>query len=472
MKKLIVYFISAFLLLTCNAYSSNIDSAEFVNKYRPVAGKILRAALADENAFGRLSYFCDTFGPRLCGSENLEKSLEWIEAEMKRDGLENVLAEDVMVPHWVRGKEYCELTSPRKAPIPMLGLGGSIATPPEGITAPVLVVTSFEDLAERADEAKGKIVVYHIPFENYGQAVKYRWAGASMAAKYGALASLSRSTSPYCMRNPHTGSMGYEDTIPKIPAAAITEEDAALLFRLQQRGQSPVVKLYMEAKTLPDALSHNVMGEYRGFEKPEEIIALGGHIDSWDIGTGAHDDASGCFSSWEAVKLLKDLGLKPKRTLRAVMWTNEENGMRGGQKYAENHQDEKHVLMLEFDSGAFPPHELRYDGPDSITKILKYALPLFEEIYKPFSFRDHHWGVDIRPMVRLGVPGMSLNTDDKGTYFHYHHSATDTIDKIKEEDYKKCIAALALAIYIYADLPGELPGNNTSAAPHQSGETN
>jgi len=450
-----LYLIIPLFLILPKTVFSQVDSAYIIKNYKDIARKIIKAASKDSSSWERLAYMCDTFGPRFSGTENLEKALSWIEQEMKKDGLQNVKAEEVMVPHWVRGNEYCKLIEPRKAELPMLGVGGSINTPPEGITAPVLVVSNYDELYERGDEAKGKIVVYNQPFKRYGHAVRYRWAGAIEAAKFGAVASLCRSATPMSMNNPHTGSMGYNDTITKIPHAAITEEDAKMLHRMQKRGQNPVVSLYMEAKSLPDVLSHNVMGELLGREKPGEIIAGGGHIDSWDAGTGAHDDASGCLAVWEAVKLLKDLGLKPRRTIRSVMWTNEENGVRGGKAYGEKHKDEKHVLMFEFDSGVFPPSELRYTGPDSMLTIVKYFKPLLGEI-APIKVRNRGGGVDISAMVRLGVPAMSIDTDDKGTYFWYHHANTDTVDKIDPEDFNKCIATIALSLYIYADLPIEL----------------
>jgi len=412
--------------------------------------------MKDSSSWERLAYMCDTYGPRLSGSDNLELALKWIHEEMKRDGLANVKSEKVMVPKWVRGNEYCELVSPRHAKIQMLGLGGSVNTPMEGITAPVIVVKDFKELDARSSEVKGKIVVYNQEFINYGQAVEYRWAGASKAAKYGAVASLCKAVTPLHDRHPHTGSMGYEDSIPKIPHASISSEDALLLERMQKRGQNPVVKLYMESAFQPDVESANVMGELVGNELPDEIIAIGGHIDSWDVGTGAHDDGGGCVSTWNAVKLLKDLGLKPRRTIRAVMWVNEENGLRGGLAYKEAHKDEKHVLMFEFDSGTFPPSEIGYSGNDSLRKYIRWAEPLLN-IIDSIKVTDHAWGVDVGPMVRLGIPVMSLDTDDEGKYFWYHHSDKDTPDHVDPQDLNKCVAAIALAIYIYADLPVDLP---------------
>jgi carboxypeptidase Q len=374
---------------------------------------------------------------------------------MRQDGFDRVVTDTIMIPHWKRGHEYCKLTHPRNADIKMLGLGGSIATPPEGITAPVLVVESFDELAARKDEANGKIVVYNVQFESYRQCVKYRFVGAIKAAEAGAVASLARSVSPIGMNNPHTGMMIYNDTVPKIPHASILPEDAAMLGRMQKRGITPEIKLYMEAQTLPDVESSNVFCEIRGSEYPDEIIAVGGHIDSWDVGTGAHDDASGCIAAWEALRMIKESGLKPKRTLRAVMWANEENGQRGGKEYARMHNMENHILMFEFDSGVFPPSQIRYSGPDRLVEIVKSMEPLFRHVNDSINVVEGAWGVDIRPMVeQFGIPSMCLNTDDKGKYFWYHHSPADTPDKIKPEDFNQCIAAIAVAIYLYSELPG------------------
>lgn len=443
----------ALLLSTQTAFAKEtIDSAYIVRKYSEIADKILAAATKDSSSWDRLAYMCDTFGPRLSGSENLENAIRWMLEEMKRDGFDNVRADSVMVPHWVRGNEKCELVSPRRQNINLLGLGGSIGTPKEGITAEVYVVGSIEELEANKDKAKGKIVVYDYKYQNYGQAVRFRFWGAVPAANAGAVASLIRPVTPEINQNPHTGMMVYADSVPKIPHASITGEDASMLHRMQERGQTPVVHLYMEAKTLPDTLSYNVMCEIKGSEKPEEIIAFGGHLDSWDAGTGAHDDASGCVSAWEALKLLKELGLKPRRTLRAVAWANEENGVRGGKAYAEKYKNEKHVLMFEFDSGLFPPETIGFNGPDSLYNIVRGFEPLLQKI-DSVDVRRGGGGVDIGPMMKLGVPGMSLNTRDNGKYFWYHHSPTDTVDKIDPLDLNKCIAAIALSMYIYSDLP-------------------
>jgi carboxypeptidase Q len=432
------------------------DSTFFLKKYSDIAKQIIAAAYKDSSAWERMAYMCDTFGPRLSGSENLENAIKWLESQMLLDGMDNVRLEQVPVPHWHRGSEYCLLLSPHKANIPMLGLGGSVATPKEGITGQVLVITDFDELEKRKSEATGKIVVFNQPFYDYAQSVQYRTYGAIKAAQAGAIACLIRSVSPIGMQNPHTGMMRYNDTVLKIPAAAITAEYSAMLERMQRRGQNPIVKLYMEAETLPDAISHNVICELKGGEKADEIIAAGGHIDSWDTGTGAQDDGAACIAIWHAIKLLKELGLKPRRTIRTVLWTNEENGVMGGKKYTEIHKYEKHVLMFEFDSGTFPPSDLRFKGHDTLMKIVQSFKPLLDMV-EPMKIVDGWVGVDIRYMMDLGVPGMSIDTRDQDKYFWYHHSPADTPDKINPQDINKCVAAIAIALYLYADLPVELP---------------
>ena len=453
MKRFVFLSFIAFFSLQL-LHSQSIDSVSMINKYSAIADKIYKAAMADTIAYEKIAYMCDTFGPRLSGSQNLENALNWIHQEMIKDGLANVQSEEVMIPHWVRNQGHCELVEPRNANMPILAIGGSVSTPPEGITAHVIVVSSFEELKKRGSEAKGKIVVYNKPFLGYGDAVQFRVWGAIHAAEVGAVASLIKPATPMSMSNPHTGMMHYEDTIPKIPHASINDEDAALLARMVARGQDPVVHLYMSCETLPDSKSQNIMGELTGKEKPKEIVILGGHTDSWDVGTGAHDDASGCLSTWKAVKLLQDLGLAPKRTLRAVMFVNEENGLRGGKAYSEKHGKENNTtLAFEFDSGLFPPSAIGYSGPDSLLRIMKYTEPLFRKI-DSITVQKGGGGVDISPIVNdYKVPAMSLNTRDQGKYFWYHHSNNDTIDKIDRNDFNKCIAAIALAVYIYADLP-------------------
>ncbi|MDH3458446.1 MAG: M28 family peptidase, partial [Gemmatimonadota bacterium] len=292
----------ALAVAACGASATTLWSQSPIDaQYRIVTDRIIDAALADSSAYARLSELVDRFGNRLSGSANLERALDWIMTEMERDGLENVRGEPVMVPRWVRGAESAELIEPRRRALPMLGLGGSVGTPPGGIQAEVMVVGSWDELEARAAEARGKIVLFNVPFTGYGRTVQYRLLGAIAAARAGAVAALLRSVTPYSLQTPHTGAMSYVDDAPQIPFAAITVEDAMMLQRMADRGEPIVVRLVMGAETLPDAPSRNVVAELTGTEYPEEIVVLGGHIDSWDVGQGAMDDGGGSVAAWEAV---------------------------------------------------------------------------------------------------------------------------------------------------------------------------
>ena len=265
------------------------------DRYTDASLSIISKALSDSTAYNRLAYLCDTFGPRLSGSKNLENAINWILKEMKKDGLVHVQGERVKVPAWIRGKESITLLKPFKKDLTMLGLGGSIATPRAGIVAEVMVVDDFKELEDRSKKAKGKIVLFNAPFVTYGQTVNYRYAGAGAAAKHGAVASLIRSIGPWSMNTPHTGGMAYEKDISKIPHAALTLEDAMMLGRLYDRGEKIILKLEMEAKRAADRWSRNVIGQINGPTHPDEIVVVGGHIDSWDVGQGAHDDGGGAL---------------------------------------------------------------------------------------------------------------------------------------------------------------------------------
>jgi carboxypeptidase Q len=426
-------------------------------QYRAPADRIIAAALADSAAYKRLGDLVDTFGHRFSGSESLERAIDWIIAEMKKDGLQNVRGEPVMVPRWVRGRESVELLSPRIDTLAMLGLGGSIGTPAQGIEAEVMVVSSFDELKRRAAEARGKIVLFDVPFTNYGETVQYRSNGAVEAARVGAVASLIRSVASGSMRSPHTGGMRYDSTVTRIPAAALSVEDAMMLHRMIERGQKVRVRLKMEARTLPDAQSRNVMGEIVGRERPDEVVVLGGHIDSWDVGQGAMDDGGGVVAAWEAVRLIQKLGLKPRRTIRVVGWTNEENGTRGGNGYRDAHRDQldKHIFAMESDGGVFKPLGFGFNGSDEAFAIVQQVGKLLEKIGSGQITRGGG-GADIGPIMALGVPGAGLQVD--GTrYFWYHHSEADTLDKLDPHEVALCVATMAIMAYVIADLPQPLP---------------
>jgi len=452
---------AALATLVAFAISRPLAAQSIADRYRADANRIIDAALKDSSAWNRLAEMTEKFGNRLSGTAALEQTIDWVIDRMKQDGLQNVRGERAMVPVWVRGEESAQMVKPRVQNLPMLGLGGSIATPPGGITADVLVVGSFSDLTAKAAQASGKIVLFDVPFSNYGETVQYRARGAVAAAKVGAVGALVRSVTPYSQRTPHTGGMSYDSTVRRIPAAAITVEDAEMIHRLVERGERVRVKLTMSAKTLPDAPSRNVMGEIVGTEKPDEVVVFGGHIDSWDVGRGAMDDGGGVVVAWEAVRLLKRLGLKPKRTIRVVGWTNEENGGRGGQAYRDAHKSEveKHVLAIESDGGVFKPQGFSFSGSDAALEMLKQIASLLVRIDAGTIVKGGA-GADIGPIVALGVPGLGLNVD--GTkYFWYHHTEADTIDKLDPNDMARCVATMAVMAYIAADMPETLQRAST-----------
>jgi carboxypeptidase Q len=445
------------LALTPVVEAQQATRSAIQERYGSAANRLIDAALDDSAAYRRLGELVDRFGHRFSGSASLERAIDWMLTEMRKDGLDNVRGEPVMVPRWVRGSESVELVEPRVMNLPMLGLGGSIGTPAEGITAPVLVVRSFDELEARASEARGKIVLFDVPFTTYGATVVYRTTGATAAARAGAVASLIRSVASASMRTPHTGVMRYDSTVPPIPHAAITVEDAAMLHRMQDRGERVVIRLRMAAQTLPDAESRNVVAELRGSERPEEVVVLGGHIDSWDVGQGAMDDAGGVVAAWEAVRLMQRLGLRPRRTIRVVGWTNEENGLRGATAYRDAHlaELENHVLAIETDGGVFRPLGFGLQGSDSSLAVARDVAGLLRRIGSD-SITKGGGGADIGPIMERGVPGMGLSVD--GTrYFWFHHSEADTLDKLDPREMALCVATLAVMAYIIADMPERLP---------------
>jgi carboxypeptidase Q len=424
--------------------------------YRPISQRLIAEAQSSDFAWRRLAELTDTFGHRLSGSESLERAIDWAVATMKADGLENVRKEPVMVPRWVRGRESLEVVAPIRQSLPMLGLGNSTATPASGIEADVIVVRDFDDLTARAGAVKGNIVLFNVPFTTYGTTVVYRSTGPSQAAKLGAVATLVRSVGPPGLRTPHTGATRYEDGLPQIPAAAITTEDADRFQRLQDRGIRIRVRLSMEARFEADSQSYNVVGELRGRELPQEIVLIGGHFDSWDVGTGASDDGGGCIATWEAVRMMKKLGLQPRRTVRVVLFTNEENGLRGGNGYRDAHQAElaNHVLLMESDGGVFDPAGFGFTGPDparrTVTTIASLLRPLGADPVLPSG-----GGADIDPSGRAGsIPMMSHVV--KGDYFLIHHTHADTIDRISPKQIGDNAAAIAVMAYVVADLPWKL----------------
>jgi carboxypeptidase Q len=446
------------LTLVCTHRNLRAETTPaWLDEYRAPAARLIGEATADAFAWHRLSTLTDTIGPRLSGSPQLDQAIQWTLAEMKRDGLENVHAEKVMVPRWVRGTESADIVYPAHLPLAMLGLGGSVGTPPAGIEAPVLLVRSYDELDAQAAKARGRIVLFNVPFTGYAETSRYRWNGASRAARLGAVAMLIRSVGPNGLRLPHTGGLTYAPDAPRIPAAAISSEDADRLQRMSERDDRIVVRLRMDARIEPDVESANVVGEIRGREKPEEIVVVGGHLDSWDVGAGASDDGGGCVVSWEALRIMKKLNLRPRRTVRVVLWTNEENGGRGGLAYRDQHRAElaNHVLMMESDNGVSRPLGFGFTGSDAARRTVTAVATLLSGLAAADVVAGGE-GADITPSVRAGrIPGMSLEVDTS-QYFQIHHTQADTVDKIDPVEIAKCAAAVTVMAYVVADLPFRL----------------
>ena len=452
--RLILQLAAAVLLAAAAAAQSG--RTHWIDAYREPARRLIEASLASRFAWERLAELTDTFGHRLSGSESLDAAIRWAAAEMKKDGLENVRLEPVKVPHWVRGSERLEIVAPWRQPLVMLGLGNSIGTPPAGIEADLLIVGSFDDLRAAAARVKGRIVLFNVPFTTYGETVVYRSDGPSRAAALGAVAALVRSVGPPGLRTPHTGALRYDDAAPRIPAAALTTEDADRLQRMQDRGTAVRLRLEMGAHFLAEADSFNVVAEIRGRERPDEVVVVGGHVDSWDVGTGANDDGGGCVATWEALRLMKTLGLRPRRTVRLVLWTNEENGLRGGLAYRDRYREQlkDHVLMLESDSGVLNPTGFGFSGSDGARAKIKEIARLLTGINAD-RIGASGGGADIGPSVEAAhIPAMSL--DVEGDYFLIHHTAADTIERIDPGAMSRAAAAIAVMAYVVADMPERL----------------
>ncbi len=432
-------------------------SAPWLQALRADADRLIAAATADDFAWQRLAELTDTHGARFSGSQNLDRAIEWAVAAMKADGLENVRTERVMVPRWVRGPESAEIVDPPRHDVEILGLGGTVATPPGGIEAEVLPVSSFDDLRTRQTEVRGRIVLFDVPYTNYAETVTYRTSGARTAAQYGAVAVLVRAVGPIGLRTAHTGSVTYTPGQPAIPAAAIAVEDANRIVRLN-RGRRVRMRLVTSGRYEPDVESANVVAEIRGRERPDEIVLVGGHLDSWDVGTGASDDGAGCVVTWEAARLIKKLGIRPRRTIRVVLWTNEENGLRGANAYAERYQAAAadHVFALESDSGVFAPSSLGFSGTTAARGMMNQIGTLLAPLGMA-EITTGGGGADIGPIAQAGnVPTMAY-LGDAARYFVIHHTPADTIERITPEEMSKAAAAIAVVTYAVAEMPERLP---------------
>jgi hypothetical protein len=460
--------------LSCQALAQQ-KAYEYSPKLIDELKQLQRAVLASDYAYSQVAYLSNNIGPRLSGSPQAQRAVEYVADEMRKVGCE-VKLEKIMVPHWVRGVETGALVQfPGQAPkteqkIVLTALGGSIATPAEGITAELVVVSNFDELkALGRAKVEGKIVLYNAIFDErmamqgeafaaYSQAVGYRGIGASEAARLGAVAALNRSAGGGGMRMPHTGSMVYLPDAPKIPAAAVTTEDADLIAHLSAQG-AVKMRLTLTPQTLPDAESYNVIADLKGSEHPEQVIIVSGHLDSWDLGTGALDDAAGVAVAMAVVKAMKQLGLKPKRTIRVIAWMNEENGLKGGTTYAQNHASQitNHVAAIESDTGAgHPLGFFAHVNAKALLMLQPLSSVLMSQgagIVKQVDFSP---GADISPLDAAGVPTFAPLQDTR-TYFNYHHTPGDTLDKIVPRELAENAAVMAVLAYAIASLPEALP---------------
>jgi carboxypeptidase Q len=424
------------------------------------AGALRDRTAAGSRASEWVRELTDLAGPRLAGSSG-DRAAVAVALEMLRSiGFANVRAEKVTVPVWVRTAESGEVTAPVAQKLALAALGGSVATPEDGIEAEVLGVRSYDELEAKKEMVRGRIVYYDVrtertkDFSGYGKSVVYRGGGASRAAKYGAVGVLIRSIGTDDNRLPHTGGLGYTADAPKIPAAALSAPDADLVANLLSRGKPVRIRFALACGVRPDAESANVVGEVVGREKPDEVVVLGAHLDSWDLGRGAVDDGAGCGIVIEAARQIAALPTRPRRTIRVVLFANEENGLAGGKAYAAAHTAElpRHVAALEADSGAGRPLGLSWNAGPS-------AAPLFAQIAALLGALDAgeltvggQGGADISRMLPAGVPLLGLS-QDLTTYFDYHHTANDTFDKIVPGDLDRDAAATAVTAWCLADAP-------------------
>ena len=436
--------------------------------------RLQEAALKSDYAYRQTAHLANNIGPRLTGSAQAAKAVEYVANELKALGLE-VKLEKLMVPCWIRGEETAALVEyPGQAPdtsqkIVLTALGASVATPAEGLTAEVVVAKTFEELESLGrDKVAGKMVLFNYPYDKsmaeqgragdaYGQAVKYRGDGPSAAARLGAVAMLLRSVGSADYRLPHTGQTRYATDAPKIPAAAVSAEDADLIAALTSQG-TVKLKLLLTPQQLPDVESFNVVADLKGSANPEQTVIVSGHLDSWDLGTGAIDDASGVAVAMQAANLIQQLKLRPRRTLRVIAWMNEENGLVGAKTYAKEHAAEikNHFAAIEMDGGAGHPVGINWSGKPELKDYLKPVANLLQEMGAGVLDPAESAGADIGPLEKAGVPGFAPMSDGR-TYFHYHHTAADTLDKIVPKELAENAAVITVLSYALANIEQPLP---------------
>jgi carboxypeptidase Q len=440
--------------------------ADPLAEYVPAVRRIIRAVRAEGRQYDKLVALCDGIGPRLSGSEGERAARTWAVATMAADGLENVRQEPVMVPHWIRGEEEGWLLGLVPRPLRLTTLGMSVGTPPGGLEAEVLVVGDFDAFGRLpAERVRGRMVLFDFPMRRtsrdmsgYGEAVAYRSRGPAEAARKGAVACLIRSVGTGVITAPHAGLTSYEEGVPPIPAVALSMADADALARLDASGERLRVRLRLGAQTLPDVQGANVIGEVVGREKPDEVVVIGGHFDSWDLGTGAHDDGTGCVEAMETARILLALGLRPRRTIRVVLFASEENGaLAGGRGYAAAHGSEPHTAAIESDSGAgpligFSAGGTTEEGYEKLRRVIALLAPVGARELRTGG----GGGSDIGPLAPYGVPLLGL-WPDTADYFNYHHSAEDVVSNVDPGRLADGTAAMAALAWLLAELPDPLP---------------
>ncbi|WP_339786497.1 M20/M25/M40 family metallo-hydrolase [uncultured Imperialibacter sp.] len=422
--------------------------------------KIYDEALARGESYQMLDFLTGQIGARLAGSPGAAAAVDWSKETMESFEFDNVFLQEVMVPHWVRGqKEIGKIVNSKMGSVEVnvVALGNSVGSGPNGVAGKIVEVQNFDELAALGEAGvKGKIVFFNRrmdptlieTFEAYGGAGNQRGAGPSEAAKYGAIGVVVRSLTNALDDHPHTGSTNYTPNLYKLPAVAISTNDADRLSRMLKDDSELEFYFETHSQMLPDKLSHNVVGELKGGSKTDEYIVVGGHLDSWDLAQGAHDDGTGCVQSIEVLRILKAIGYKPKRTLRAVMFMNEENGLRGGRKYAElaAENKEKHIAAMESDRGGFKPLGFTFTAEDKQVERIKGWAPLFVP-YQIYKFDTGGGGADIRPLATQGVPMIGFYPDPQ-RYFDYHHTAIDTFDKVSRRELELGAATMAALTYL------------------------
>ncbi|SKD07686.1 PA domain-containing protein [Chitinophaga ginsengisegetis] len=444
------------ILLACTLPALAVAQEKDSVTLRKLADEVLTHSTAYEN----LRILTKQIGGRLAGSPQMVKAEQWGVKALKAAGADTVYLQECMVPHWIRGaKEEARIISKRRdfiPPLEVLALGNSVGSGPDGVNALVLEVASFDDLEAKKDQVKGKIVFYNYHFNptfiktfySYGDAVKYRGQGASRAAKYGAVAVIVRSMTHGANNFPHTGAMQYDSAYPKIPAVAIGLEDADRLSQRLKDDNSASVFLRTNCEMKKDTIGHNVIAELRGSKYPDQYITVGGHLDSWDVAEGAHDDGTGCVQSIEVLRAFKALGMKPEHTLRVVLFANEENGTRGGKKYAEvaKTRQEKHVFALESDAGGFTPRGFTTTMDAAHKAKMNSWKPLFAP-YGIYDFDEPGGGVDVGQLNEaIGTPMAELSPDSQ-RYFDIHHAANDVFEAVNKRELE--LGAFGMAGFIY-----------------------